>query len=117
MPYPLDIPDISLHPALNPPSQHPRASELVSPNSDYTIATTSSGNSLLAKRLGSDRAANMVLPTTNRTSTQDRWHRRDLLSPDHIVTPGRPNDLPATPTWMPRLTPTRRGEELFLNVQ
>ncbi len=26
-------------------------------------------------------------------------------------------DLPGTPGWVPRLTPTRRGDELFLSVQ
>lgn len=26
-------------------------------------------------------------------------------------------DLPATPGWLPKLTPTRRGDELFLSVQ
>ena len=26
-------------------------------------------------------------------------------------------ELPATPGWVPRLTPTRKGDELFLSVQ
>lgn len=26
-------------------------------------------------------------------------------------------DLPSTPGWVPKLTPTRRGDELFLSVQ
>lgn len=28
-----------------------------------------------------------------------------------------PSGLPKTPGWLPRLTPTRRGNDLFLNVQ
>jgi hypothetical protein len=26
-------------------------------------------------------------------------------------------ELPTTPGWVPKLTPTRRGDELFLSVQ
>jgi hypothetical protein len=26
-------------------------------------------------------------------------------------------ELPRTPGWVPKLTPTRRGDELFLSVQ
>ncbi len=30
---------------------------------------------------------------------------------------GNEGDLPGTPGWVPKLTPTRRGDELFLKVQ
>ena len=30
---------------------------------------------------------------------------------------GNEGDLPGTPGWVPKLTPTRRGDELFLSVQ
>jgi hypothetical protein len=29
----------------------------------------------------------------------------------------RETELPDTPGWMPKLTPTRKGDELFLSVQ
>ncbi|KFA77052.1 hypothetical protein S40288_07478 [Stachybotrys chartarum IBT 40288] len=82
-----------------------------SPASERTVSNTSS---LLAKRLGSDRAANMAIPTN---TADPRWRRDGLLSPEAMATPKHTGDLPATPTWMPRLTPTRRGDDLFLNVQ
>jgi hypothetical protein len=47
---------------------------------------------------------------------QQRWQRGNYLSPEP-TTPKMPNDLPSTPTWVPKLTPTRRGDDLFLNVQ
>ncbi|KAH7325943.1 hypothetical protein B0I35DRAFT_122520 [Stachybotrys elegans] len=83
------------------------------PISERTISTSSS---LLAKRIGSDRAANMAIPTN---SSDPRWRRDNLLSPDAaaMASAKRTGDLPATPIWVPRLTPTRRGDDLFLNVQ
>jgi len=30
---------------------------------------------------------------------------------------GEKNELPSTPTWKPKLTPARRGDDLYLNVQ
>lgn len=82
--------------------------------------------SLIAKRLGTDRAAHMAISTsatddTNPPSHQSNWRRESggplYLSPE-LVTPRQqaPGDLPATPTWIPRLTPSRRGDDLYLNV-
>lgn len=36
---------------------------------------------------------------------------------DESGTSGDEGDLPGTPGWVPKLTPTRRGDELFLSVQ
>ncbi|KAJ0162725.1 hypothetical protein CTA2_4094, partial [Colletotrichum tanaceti] len=85
-------------------------------------------------RLGSERAAALALPTAGiRHSPNWRPHRPGgaadtLLSPDNLfpAAPGFPSrsvaatragDLPSTPTWQPTLTPTRRGDDMFLNVQ
>ncbi|OHE92956.1 hypothetical protein CORC01_11749 [Colletotrichum orchidophilum] len=114
------------------PPRHP--SSTASPS----IATPSTASSLLSKRLGSERAAALVLPNAGlRHSPNWRPYRPGgagdgtdlLLSPDAALFPtppglssrnggvGRGGHLPATPTWHPRLTPTRRGDDLFLNVQ
>ncbi|KAH8893227.1 hypothetical protein GQ53DRAFT_106307 [Thozetella sp. PMI_491] len=69
-------------------------------------------SSLLAKRVGQDRAAAFMLGGSSGTpkKPQPKWMREqqegDLGS-----------QLPMTPGWLPRLTPTRRGDDLFLNVQ
>lgn len=90
--------------------------------------TSSATSSLLAKRLGNEKAAALSLDNNNRKHSGP-WKRRDgepndpgLLSPDmaagSMSTPRtRLQRLPATPTWQPKLTPTRRGDDLFLNVQ
>ncbi|KAL0778081.1 hypothetical protein CaCOL14_005734 [Colletotrichum acutatum] len=120
-------------PTIRPPS----ASTTASP----TVATPSTTSSLLSKRLGSERAAALALPNAGlRHSPNWRPVRPGgngdgtdmLLSPDAALFPtppgfpsrtgggggaGRGGHLPATPTWQPRLTPTRRGDDLFLNVQ
>ncbi|KAK7431694.1 hypothetical protein QQZ08_001631 [Neonectria magnoliae] len=92
------------------PLQPPRKT-----NPDYNPSFgsdhSSSSSSLLAKRVGSDRAANMTIPTD---PSRAKWRREDVSSQE-ASTPGR--ELPSTPTWLPRLTPTRRGQDLFLNVQ
>ncbi|KAK2594426.1 hypothetical protein QQS21_007880 [Conoideocrella luteorostrata] len=83
---------------------------------------------LLAKRLGRDRAVNMSISTNNLSSSSlssnqpNNWHRGSsglmYLSPE-AITPqqGQSGDLPSTPTWLPTLTPTRRGADLYLNVK
>ncbi|KAI1805127.1 hypothetical protein F4811DRAFT_233228 [Daldinia bambusicola] len=57
-------------------------------------------SSLLEKRLGTGKAAVLALCPKNK------------LSP-----PSPRGSLPATPTWQPKLTPTRHGEDLYLSVQ
>ncbi|KAL2877416.1 hypothetical protein SGCOL_007357 [Colletotrichum sp. CLE4] len=118
-----------------PPSIRPPSS-----TASPSIATPSTTSSLLSKRLGSERAAALALPNAGlRHSPNWRPVRPGgpgdgtdmLLSPDAALFPtppgfpsrnggggtGRGGHLPATPTWQPRLTPTRRGDDLFLNVQ
>ena len=80
------------------------------------ISDISTSSSLLAKRLGSDRAAQMSVSTDPDQqyasfAAQTKWQRDGKPA-----TPRHAHDLPTTPGWMPRLTPTRRGEDLFLNV-
>lgn len=72
------------------------------------VSEASTSSSLLAKRLGSDRAAQMAL-TEPGGSSSAKWRREGP--------PGQQQDLPSTPGWRPKLTPTRRGDDLFLNVQ
>ncbi|KAI1425736.1 hypothetical protein F5Y12DRAFT_784509 [Xylaria sp. FL1777] len=84
-----------------------------------TVSSTAS--SLLAKRLGSDRAAALVLDPNGKKAQQ--WTRQgggnngDFLSPDVFSVSSPQGTLPQTPIWQPKLTPTRRGDDLFLNVQ
>lgn len=93
------------------PTAHPLQTTL--PNFRLTDATpisaTSSGTSsswLATKRLGADRAA--ALAFGDDIASRKKWTRD-----------GRDDgkELPATPGWKPKLTPTRRGDDLFLNVQ
>jgi hypothetical protein len=112
------------------PDRHPSGPPL--PTFDYhspsSARTVSTASSLLAKRLGTDRAVGMALAQPG--SSRPKWHRNDGYGPgnDELFftadpaglgpyTPRRPGDLPSTPTWVPRLTPTRRGDDLYLNVQ
>ncbi|KAI1824568.1 hypothetical protein F4861DRAFT_252059 [Xylaria intraflava] len=76
-------------------------------------------SSLLAKRVGSDKAAALTLGP-NRPKAQ-RWIQQDnhdgMLTPDASAFESSRGTLPQTPMWQPRLTPTRQGDDLFLNVQ
>jgi hypothetical protein len=76
-----------------------------------SATTTSSGNSswLATKRLGVERAAALALREDGSGGgRKDKWKREDGE--------GREKELPSTPGWKPKLTPTRRGDDLFLNV-
>lgn len=111
--------------ALSPPrldthlTQRPHISSFISPTSAAT--TSSATSSLLAKRVGSERAAALLLK--NDAQKPGAWKRDGqragdgLLSPDMAGVSSPRTRLPATPTWQPRLTPTRRGDDLYLNVQ
>lgn len=101
-------------------------SSFVSPVS-VAETTSSTTSSLLAKRLGNEKAAALALDNHNKKHGGP-WRRHGespndpgLLSPDMAASAGSMSTprtrLPATPTWQPKLTPTRRGEDLFLNVQ
>ncbi|KAM3551878.1 hypothetical protein MY1884_007493 [Beauveria asiatica] len=115
------------------PSPSPRAALLRSDydpaahdnSSQEALADASSSSSLLAKRLGSTRAADMALPTQSNRERERRWQQvpqqqqagegriqKRTQDTEYLATP----ELPSTPTWVPRLTPTRRGEDLVLNV-
>ncbi|KAK8089892.1 hypothetical protein PG997_004853 [Apiospora hydei] len=90
--------------------------------------TSSTTSSLLAKRLGNEKAAALSLDNGPNRKPGGPWRRQGeggpndpgLLSPEMAGGAGMSTPrtrLPATPTWQPRLTPTRRGDDLFLNVQ
>ncbi|KAF4948476.1 hypothetical protein FGADI_9601 [Fusarium gaditjirri] len=71
------------------------------------IAHSDSQDSLLAKRVGLDRAAGMTIGTAKTAAS--KWNR-DIQNKT-------PPNLPMSPHWQPTLTPTRRGDDLVLNVQ
>ncbi|KAK2625886.1 hypothetical protein QTJ16_005198 [Diplocarpon rosae] len=132
-------------PHINPLSAHPsitssRSSSLVSQHS------TSTTSSLLHKRLGSQRASALT-PTLTLKNEEDRkkqMARWRVLNKRERVEAKKEGlrrmqrregdeegwsawgggmyefervELPITPGWVPKLTPTRRGDELFLSVQ
>ncbi|KAK2934431.1 hypothetical protein FoTM2_005678 [Fusarium oxysporum f. sp. vasinfectum] len=72
-----------------------------------SLVHSDSQDSLLAKRVGLDRAAGMTIGT-DKTGTS-KWNR-DIQNKT-------PPNLPLSPHWQPTLTPTRRGDDLVLNVQ
>ena len=94
-----------------------------------TATSTSAASSLLAKRVGSDKAAALALDRAGKQRAAP-WRRQGgegdgsgLLSPEMAGLasprngPMTSGTLPMTPTWQPKLTPTRRGDDLFLSVQ
>lgn len=128
----------------NPLSSHPsitftRSSSLASQNSLSTNMSTSS--SLLAKRRGTEKASALTLKNEEDRKKQiAKWRvlkREEIelakkegwrpmlgreggengawLSPKGYEF--ERTELPTTPGWVPKLTPTRRGDELFLSVQ
>ncbi|UKZ75219.1 hypothetical protein TrVFT333_002894 [Trichoderma virens FT-333] len=112
--------------------RRPPPGPLLTGNSTTTTTSAHSADShassLLAKRLGTSRAANMNMaipvPQANAASSssslsQSKWFRRPagVSSPGVPPPPQEPTELPATPVWKPRLTPTRRGDDLFLIAQ
>ncbi|PNP43457.1 hypothetical protein TGAMA5MH_04915 [Trichoderma gamsii] len=107
------------------PSDIPQGPLLTSTSisTSTTSSTDSQSSSLLAKRLGTSRAANMALPVPQpitTSSSQNKWLRQGQQGQQQPSTPKmppppqQPAELPATPVWKPRLTPTRRGEDLYL---
>ncbi|KAF4975361.1 hypothetical protein FZEAL_7845 [Fusarium zealandicum] len=93
-----------IHPS-RAPYQNYRPSPAMNP--PYSAHPGPRDSSLLAKRLGSDRAADMSIGTE--PARASKWNRdsRQLT----------PQGLPDSPHWKPTLTPSRRGDDLFLNVQ
>ncbi|SCN78297.1 related to DEF1-coordinates repair and RNA pol II proteolysis in response to DNA damage [Fusarium fujikuroi] len=72
-----------------------------------SLVHSDSQDSLLAKRVGLDRAAGMTIGT-DKTGVS-KWNRD--------IQDKTPPNLPMSPHWQPTLTPTRRGDDLVLNVQ
>ena len=88
----------------------------------------STSSSLLAKRVGAERAAALLLGSEARPSQGGKWKRQPTANPVFMLSPeaalatpprpgGRDGDIPRSPAWNPKLTPTRRGDDLYLNVQ
>ncbi|KAG9248620.1 hypothetical protein BJ878DRAFT_476356 [Calycina marina] len=143
------------------PSSCPRAPSYIAPSAHFNNSTTTSSqakilhlrtpsnsgsiasqhstnSSLLAKRLGVEKAAALhlrgednarqakwrVLDEEERERARDPGWRpqlairgeRERRTDVQLRTPERLEELPRTPGWMPKLTPTRRGDELFLSV-
>jgi hypothetical protein len=109
-----------------PLTQNPtdsRSSSMVSQNSNTS--------SLLAKRRGEQKAqALKLINEEDKKRQQAKWRvlkerdieraksptwRPQLAGGDGMQVVER-TDLPSTPGWIPKLTPTRRGGELFLSV-
>ncbi|RGP81677.1 def1-coordinates repair and rna pol ii proteolysis in response to dna damage [Fusarium longipes] len=97
------------YPAPEQTQIHPSQYQNYRPTQPITVplAHSESQDSLLAKRVGSDRAADMAIGT-NSASTS-KW--------DRSVQNKTPPSYPMSPHWKPTLTPTRRGDDLVLNVQ
>lgn len=57
----------------------------------------------------------MALHAKKSDLSDSKWHRDRLPSPDQAK--DEIYELPATPGWLPRLTPVRQGDDLVLNVQ
>ncbi|GKT99753.1 def1-coordinates repair and rna pol ii proteolysis in response to dna damage [Fusarium langsethiae] len=88
---------------------HPSQYQNYRPPQPMTTALAHSGSqdSLLSKRVGSDRAADMTIGTDS--AKKSKWNRD--------VQDNTPPSYPMSPHWKPTLTPTRRGDDLVLNVQ
>ncbi|KAH8204669.1 hypothetical protein TruAng_001144 [Truncatella angustata] len=106
------------------PPPRTTVSSYISPTS--AVTTSSVASSLLAKRVGNEKAAALSLENSRKKGAPAGWKRQGpggFLSPEMaaMMSPGPrglgTGGLPATPTWQPKLTPTRRGDDLFLNVQ
>lgn len=71
--------------------------------------------SLLAKRRGADKIAALSLGNGRGDAANadaNNAAARNWARHDSLVGPA-----PITPGWVPELTPTRRGEHLYLNVR
>jgi hypothetical protein len=130
--------------ALNPLTSHPsitftRSSSSVSQYSTNSKISTSS--SLLAKRRGEQKAHALTLKNEEERKRGGKWRvlgREEIEEAKKegwrpMLGSGKGEDkdeyeartgqqferteLPNTPGWVPKLTPTRRGDELFLSVQ
>ncbi|KAL1842645.1 hypothetical protein VTJ49DRAFT_4556 [Mycothermus thermophilus] len=143
LPTPADTPQsrIERPPAQPTSAQRPTTNESTSaaPTTISTpttaTSTTSSQGSLLAKRRGADKAAALALSnsaTAGKSSGRSKkWKKEVVEEPDVVQEPprrqgqqqgrdefaARYGQVPITPGWVPELTPTRRGGDLYLNVR
>jgi hypothetical protein len=110
--------------------------------SQHSVASKiSTSSSLLAKRLGEQKANALTLKSEEERKRNGKWRvlgREEIEEAKKVdwrpmLGSGRGEDkeeyeartgqqferteLPNTPGWVPKLTPTRRGDELFLSVQ
>ncbi|KAN0112899.1 hypothetical protein V8E51_005850 [Hyaloscypha variabilis] len=110
--------------------------------SQYSTASKiSTSSSLLAKRRGEQKATALILKNEDEKKRNGKWRvlgKEDIEEAKKadwkpILGSGRGEEkgeyeartgqqferteLPNTPGWVPKLTPTRRGDELFLSVQ
>jgi len=129
----------------NPLSSHPSITFTRSSSSVSQYSAKSSSSSLLAKRRGEQKAA--ALNLRNGPEKEDEKKKWRVLKREEIEGARRGEwrpilggaggerqsggggnggwqgnqfertELPNTPGWVPKLTPTRRGDELFLSVQ
>ena len=126
------------------PSAHFNNKHLRNNSGSASIASQNSANSsLLTKRLGIEKASALQLHTNKAAEEkqQAKWRVLDQEEREAARDPGwrpqlakfdgmgkekrtvvrardivREDGLPRTPGWVPKLTPTRRGDELFLSV-
>ncbi|KAK4191569.1 hypothetical protein QBC35DRAFT_291436 [Podospora australis] len=100
------------------PAPYPSPAPTNQTQTPTPVSATSSGqSSLLAKRRGTERAAALTLANANdsyaKKAAKMQWQRADAASSNGSSLPAPP----ITPGWVPELTPTRRGDDLFLNVR
>jgi hypothetical protein len=111
---------------LGPLTQHPSNSR-----SSSVVSQNSNASSLLAKRRGEHKAqALKLMSEDDKKKQQGKWRVLKERDIEWAKSPGwKPQlaggegmqvvertELPSTPGWIPKLTPTRRGDELFLSV-
>jgi hypothetical protein len=101
------------------PKQVPQTGYAGSPSSQGKQTPTT----VAAKRLGNEKAAALTLQSYE--PARAKWNRA-VERQSQLLSPAGPlqrfqmteaSELPETPTWKPMLTPQRRGDDLYLNVQ
>ena len=92
-------------------AQYGGASNLTNPSNSNTINPTGAGTSAIQAVGGGARSAGLaqnLSPQVHEQFAADNGDYGGFMSGEE--------GLPRTPGWVPRLTPTRRGDELFLSV-
>ncbi|KAK3945989.1 hypothetical protein QBC46DRAFT_424915 [Diplogelasinospora grovesii] len=106
--------------------QHHRRTSQQQQQAQHIANQTAGQSSLLAKRVGTDRAAALSLAGKQVPLKKNKtgWSREQMQQQQQqggggpgLLVDGEKIPVPITPGWVPTLTPTRRGEDLFLNVQ